>query len=120
MPTRFVCLANSFKEGGRCLAGIELDKNNNPIIANGRLKWVRPICNTPHGEVPTDLVAHIEVLDIIEIEVTGYPDKEDYQSENALFFYSLFEKLFSLNFKISLLEMSIEIRLKYAADIRLV
>jgi hypothetical protein len=35
--------------------------------------------------VPTDLVAHIEILDIIEIEVTGYPDEENYQSENALF-----------------------------------
>ena len=23
MPTRLVCLANSFKEGGRCLAGIQ-------------------------------------------------------------------------------------------------
>jgi hypothetical protein len=35
MPARFVCLANSFKEGGRCLAGIELDNNNNPKIENG-------------------------------------------------------------------------------------
>ena len=25
------CLANSFKEGGRCLAGIELDANNNIV-----------------------------------------------------------------------------------------
>jgi hypothetical protein len=40
MPTRFVCLANSFKEGGRCLAGIELDNNNNPIIENGHPKWI--------------------------------------------------------------------------------
>jgi hypothetical protein len=85
MPTRFVCLANSFKEGGRCLAGIELDNNNNPIIAEGHPKWIRPICKTPHGEVPTDLVADIEILDIIEIEISGYPDEEDYQSENVFF-----------------------------------
>jgi hypothetical protein len=98
MPTRFVCLANSFKEGGRCLAGIELDKNNNPIIANGRPKWVRPICNTPHGEVPTDLVAHIEILDIIEIEITGYPDEEDYQSENAFFRKNSIRVIGSVNF----------------------
>ena len=85
MPTRFVCLANSFKEGGRCLAGIELDNNNNPIIENGHPKWIRPICNTPHGEVHTHLVVHLNILDIIEIDVTGYPEERDYQSENALF-----------------------------------
>ncbi|MBS4028966.1 MAG: hypothetical protein KGZ58_10040 [Ignavibacteriales bacterium] len=84
MPTRFVCLANSFKEGGRCLAGIELDNRNNPIIANGRPKWIRPVCNTPHGEIPTHLVSHINILDIIEIETIGNPNT-DYQSENALF-----------------------------------
>jgi hypothetical protein len=85
MPTRFVCLANSFKEGGRCLAGIELDNKNNPIIEKGHSKWIRPICNTPHGEVPTKLVANIEVLDIIEIEILGYLKKKDYQSENVFF-----------------------------------
>lgn len=85
MPTRFVCLANSFKEGGRCLAGIELDNNNNPIIENGHPKWIRPICNTPHGEVHIHLVVHLNILDIIEIDVTGYPEVRDYQSENALF-----------------------------------
>ena len=39
MPTRFVCLANSFKEGGRCFAGIELDANNKPLLVNGHPKW---------------------------------------------------------------------------------
>jgi hypothetical protein len=85
MPVRFVCLANSFKEGGRCLAGIEVDNNNNPRIENGHPKWIRPICNTPHGEVPTHLVAHLNILDIIEIDITGYPKARDYQTENALF-----------------------------------
>jgi hypothetical protein len=85
MPTRFVCLANSFKEGGRCLAGIELDAENNPRIANGHPKWIRPICNTPHGEVHTHLVSHINILDIIEVEITNYPETNNYQSENAYF-----------------------------------
>jgi hypothetical protein len=84
MPTRIVCLANSFKEGGRCLAGIELDSQNNPIIENGHPRWIRPICNTPHGEIPTNLVSHLNILDIIEINVTGRPNT-DYQSENATF-----------------------------------
>jgi len=85
MPTRFVCLANSFKEGGRCLAGIELDANNNPRMVNGNPKWIRPICNTPHGEVHTHLVSHINILDIIEVEITNYPETNNYQTENAYF-----------------------------------
>ena len=40
---KIVCLANSFRVGGRCLGGIELDQNNNPVIQNGRpfrIKWM--------------------------------------------------------------------------------
>ncbi len=84
MLTRFVCLANSYKEGERCIAGIELDNKNNPICENGNPKWIRPICNTEHGKVHTYLVSHINILDIIEMEITGYPEK-NYQSENAFF-----------------------------------
>lgn len=84
MATRFVCLANSYKEGGRCLAGILLDNTNKPISENGRPKWIRPVCNTPHGEVYTNLVLHINILDIIEIEITKYLS-QGYQSENMLF-----------------------------------
>ena len=85
MPTRFICLGNSFKEGGRCIAGVELDINNNPILANGRPKWIRPICDTPHGEVPTHLVSEIHLLDLIEIDGLQTPQVLDYQSENVLF-----------------------------------
>lgn len=85
MPIRFVCLANSFKEGGRCVAGIELDDNNNPKIENGHPVWIRPICNTPHGEIRTDLVVYLNILDVIEIEATGFPEIKDYQSENVFF-----------------------------------
>ena len=84
MLTRFVCLANSFKEGGRCIAGIFLDRDNNPVIENGRPKWVRPISNSIHGEVYTHLVAHLHILDIVEIKITAYPELS-YQSENVLF-----------------------------------
>lgn len=85
MATRFVCLANSFKEGGRCLAGIELNDNNTPKKVNGSPKWIRPICETEHGEVPTHLVSHIKILDIIEIDVTSRPEETNYQSENVFF-----------------------------------
>jgi hypothetical protein len=82
---RFVCLANSFKEGGRCLAGIVLDENNNPIVDNDNPKWIRPVCKSSYGEIPVHLVDGINILDILEVEVLNYPDLGSYQSENALF-----------------------------------
>jgi hypothetical protein len=84
MLTRFVCLANSFKEGGKCLAGIELDANDNPVIVNGRPKWIRPVCHTKHGEVPNHIAAPFQILDIVELDVTE-PRPDHHQSENVLF-----------------------------------
>lgn len=81
---KIVCLANSYRVGGRCLGGIELDNNNNPVFQNGRPKWVRPVCNTEHEEVPIPLVSHISLLDIVEftpIQANGH----GHQSENYLF-----------------------------------
>jgi hypothetical protein len=84
MPARFVCLANSYKEGGRCVAGIMLDHNNNPIIQGGLPIWIRPISDEGHGEIRQDLVDHIRILDIVEIEIVDYV-RDGYQSENATF-----------------------------------
>lgn len=85
MLTRFVCLSNSFKEGGRCIAGIELDKDNKPVFINGHRKWIRPICRTEHGEVPSHLVEHLKILDVVEIDITEKPEEINYQSENVFF-----------------------------------
>lgn len=84
MLARFVCLANSYKEGGRCVAGILLDRKNNPIIQDSHPKWIRPVSLTNHGEIPTDLVSDLDLLTILEIEILDYVG-EDHQSENALF-----------------------------------
>lgn len=92
MAQRFVCLGNSFKEGGRCLAGILLDANNNPIFENQKPKWIRPICETPHGEVPNCIAVPFQLLDIIEINnITPHPDL--YQTENVLFNNSTLRKI---------------------------
>jgi hypothetical protein len=85
MIKRFVCLANSKKEGGRCLAGIELDNRSKPMNEAGQPKWIRPICKTQHGEVPEYLVRHIGLLDVVEIDTTDYPEKKGFQSENVFF-----------------------------------
>ncbi|WP_304296603.1 hypothetical protein [Capnocytophaga leadbetteri] len=79
---RIVCLANSSKLQGRCLAGILLDDNNIPVKPN---MWFRPISNKGHGEIDTALVNNINLLDIIEIEVSDFIDKNNYQSENVYF-----------------------------------
>ena len=92
MSQRFVCLGNSFKEGGRCLAGILLDANNNPIIKNAKPKWIRPICKSPHGEVPNHIAVPFHLLDIIEINnINPHPDL--YQSENVLFDETAIKKI---------------------------
>lgn len=84
MKTTFVCLANSFKEGGRCVAGIEMN-GNNCILIDGKPKWIRPVFQTSeHGQVPAYLVNHINLLDIVEIDIIKeVPD--GYQSENVQF-----------------------------------
>jgi hypothetical protein len=84
MPIRFVCLANSYKLHGRCVAGIVLSENNKPILQRGSPKWIRPISSTEHGEIPTELVAHLELLDIVEIDEVIHV-QHGHQSENATF-----------------------------------
>ena len=84
MKTTFVCLANSKKESGRCIAGIELQNNNKPLLVNGKPKWLRPVYKTEHGEVPTNLVSHIKLLDIVEIEITDEVPN-GFQFENVHF-----------------------------------
>jgi hypothetical protein len=81
---RIICLANSFKEGGRCLAGIEINADNTPVIVNNRPKWIRPVCATEHEEVPTHLVSHMNLLDIVEFEQTENVG-QGHQMENVRF-----------------------------------
>jgi len=83
MKKTIICLANSYKEGGRCIAGIEL-KDNEIVCKSGNPIWIRPICKTPHGEIPNEIAVDIDILDIIEIGVKDFvPD--NFQTENVLF-----------------------------------
>ncbi|MBP9018147.1 MAG: hypothetical protein KBG17_10455 [Paludibacteraceae bacterium] len=80
MPNyQIICLANSYKHGGRCIAGIRTDGKG----------WIRPISNSLHGELNdqdyrlsngTDL----EVLDLVNISLTK-PRPSKHQPENWLF-----------------------------------
>ncbi|NUN09002.1 MAG: hypothetical protein HUU54_07490 [Ignavibacteriaceae bacterium] len=86
---KIALLANSFRDGGRCLAGIELDEKNNPVFVNNRPRWIRPVCKTVHEEVPTELALDVSLLDIIEFEpiefITSQHQKENVLIENKPF-----------------------------------
>ncbi len=87
MKTQFICLANSYKEGGRCIAGIEL-QDGKPVFEYGKPKWIRPVsAETPHGEVPSHLSTDLKLLDVVEIEVTN-STPQGFQKENVLFVQS--------------------------------
>lgn len=87
MKKYFVCLANSKKYTQRCIAGVELVKTQagfEVLKKNEEPVWIRPVSGGEHGEVPSNLVDHIKLLDIVEVDITG-PSPSGYQSENVLF-----------------------------------
>jgi len=81
---KLLCLANSYKEGGKCLAGIQLDAQNRPLLWYDRPRWIRPICETTFGQVPNYLCAEAMILDIIEID-NAEVSETGYQPENTTF-----------------------------------
>lgn len=90
MKKLFICLANSKKFTQRCIAGIELAKSLHESskyqIAKQENKpaWIRPVSSSEKGEVALQLVEHIKLLDIVEINVISSA-AQGYQSENVLF-----------------------------------
>jgi hypothetical protein len=82
--TRFVCLANSFKEGGRCLAGVIVDEDNRPVLESGRVRWVRPVTTRDHGQLAWGSVQRCRSLDVVTIETVEGPAGENHQTENVL------------------------------------
>jgi len=76
-----VCLANSRKHNGRCIAGIEI-ANQRPV------EWVRPVSDRPGAEVSEYERQYPDgsdprVLDILEVPLLG-PAPDGYQAENWL------------------------------------
>ena len=76
MDIEFICLANSVKEQGRCVAGLRMDNNS----------WIRPVSEAPGGTLfrPTYVLDNGEqaaLLDVIEVGVST-PRPEPHQPEN--------------------------------------
>jgi hypothetical protein len=87
MTTRIICLANSKKFSERCVAGIEVVKNDKSysiLSSNSAPKWLRPITDSDHGEFPASIAKDLNLLDIIEFDIIE-PCPSGYQSENVYF-----------------------------------
>ncbi len=86
--THFLCLANSKKYGERCIAGIQLRPDHMGqfyiLKKSSHPRWIRPVTDAEHGEVPAVLVQHVRIGDIVEVEVLEHCPRA-YQTENALF-----------------------------------
>ena len=72
---RLVCLANSIRHDGRCVAGIDLDTG----------EWVRPV-PPGGGGIPYQRTCingqTVELLDVVEIGITNTNPGTKYQCEN--------------------------------------
>jgi hypothetical protein len=79
---KILCLSNSFKEGGRCLAGLQIGNENKIRKKNNRPVWVRPVCDTRHEQVPNQLAQNIKYFDVIQFDSSSDWGRDDYQSEN--------------------------------------
>lgn len=90
MKKLFICLANSKKYTQRCIAGIELTLATRRgyrydiVRRQGKPVWVRPVSDGEYGAVATEWVDHINLLDIVAVDVAA-PAPQGYQAENVRF-----------------------------------
>ena len=74
--TRIICLANSWKRGERCIAGITPFKG----------QWIRAVSDLPDGKVPKQMrqIGGLEpaLLDILEIPLAKTGPDYGFESEN--------------------------------------
>lgn len=72
--SEIIILANSWRPGGRCIAGINVNTG----------KWVRPIPMGNTHAIPENKVLNFGLLDVIGMPLSGKKPKptEKYQMEN--------------------------------------
>lgn len=81
----FICLANSYKRGGRCIAGIEIDSENNIVLnKDGNPKWIRPIANTQYGQIPNNDANNIKLLSSVGLSLVE-EKHQDVHCENVMY-----------------------------------
>lgn len=88
MDKYFICLANSYKRGGRCIAGVEVLVNQDDhweIVRNkdGSPHWIRPIDqHTEYGEILEGEARHIPLLSVVKLRDV-VPCPHDSHSEDV-------------------------------------
>ena len=81
MDRHFICLANSYKHGGRCIAGIEVVPQADGSLDivrhdDGRPRWIRPVSMSANGEIPNHLAESFKIFSLVKLtEVEPCPDK---------------------------------------------
>ena len=74
MEKQIICMGNSYKNGGRCLAGIEIQNTASgvSIVRNqyGLPNWIRPVMSNGDNGLPEYLVGSFTMLDILAVDVT--------------------------------------------------
>jgi hypothetical protein len=72
MKKTIICLANSKKYHGKCLAGIEVKVDLDKLVLEknklGQHKWIRPISDLEFGQLPLEETQNIRILDVLEID----------------------------------------------------
>lgn len=74
MEKQIICMGNSYKNGGRCLAGIEVQNTTTgmSVVKNycGLPKWIRPVLSNGDKGLPEYMVGSYQMLDILTIDIT--------------------------------------------------
>ena len=111
MDKYFVCLANSYKRGGRCVAGVEIVFDTNgrlkPVCDDdGRPRWIRPIATTTYGEIPNYVAEGIKLLSIVKLyNVVPCPKRP--HTENV--YYSKLEQCkYDLSYDVSIIDLFLD------------
>jgi len=96
MDAYFICLANSLKRGGRCIAGVEVtldDERHWSVVRkrDGSPKWIRPIDKTTEfgeimiGEAQTiPLLSVVRLTDVVPIPQQAHQEDVHYSMMSTI------------------------------------
>lgn len=111
MEKLIICLANSFKHGGRCIAGVEIlmDEHQKWDVVkknNGTPQWLRPISqSTPTGELLAPECQNLPIFSLIRLHGVE-PIPLSAHSENV--YYQQMERVGTIEYNNQLLEYLID------------
>lgn len=98
MDKLILCLANSYKHGGRCIAGVEVELKDGilSIVKShyGIPSWIRPVSHSATGEVPMSDARGINVLSVVKIHGVSYAGNGSHSED---YYYQSLETIQSLN-----------------------